>query len=77
MVIASRLAAPVLALLVPFVSCMNMMACCAIGRERFPQRREANRRAQSTAPISAPASSIMFTVLRAASFRMPCHTSRK
>ncbi len=55
MVIVLRLVA-LLALLVLLVSCMNMIGCCAIDCERFPQQCEANRRAQSTAAITALAS---------------------
>jgi hypothetical protein len=66
-----------LALLVLLVSCMNMTGCCAIDCERFPRRCEANHRAQSTAAVSALASSPAFGVSLAASFRMRRRTSHE
>jgi CRISPR/Cas system endoribonuclease Cas6 (RAMP superfamily) len=69
MVIVSRLVAA-LALLVLLVSCMNMIGCCAIDCERFPEQCEANRRAQSTAALTGLASFVVFVGSLAASFRM-------
>jgi hypothetical protein len=76
MVIGLRLVAA-LALLVLLVSCMNVIGCCAIDCERFPQQCEANRRAQSTAALSALASFIVFVVSVVASFRIRRRSSRK
>lgn len=65
------------ALLVLLVSCMNTIGCCAIHCERFPERCQANRRAQSTAAITALALPFIFVVSLAATFRMRRRTSRE
>lgn len=76
MVIVLRLVA-MISLLVLLVSCMNMIGCCAIDCEQFPEQCDANRRAQSTAAITALASFILFAVSLAASFRMRRRTSHE
>lgn len=76
MVIVLRLVA-MLALLVLLVSCMNMIGCCAIDCEKFPQQCEANRRTQSTAAVTALASFAVFVASLVASFRMRRRTSHE
>lgn len=76
MVIVLRLVAAV-ALLVLLVSCMNMMGCCAIDCEQFPQQCAENRRAQSTAAVTALASLAVFVVSIAASVRMRRRSSHE
>lgn len=76
MVIVTRLVAA-LALLVLLVSCMNVIGCCAIDCERFPEQCEANRRAQSKAALTGLVSFAIFGVSLAASFRMRRRTSHE